>query len=85
MINRVKELNKLDQVLDEAMELSLEQQEMLVQILQQRISESRREQIAFDAVVSMAEFQSGKLKIQSADEAIQELEEYINNPNIEDV
>nr|WP_017295088.1 hypothetical protein [Geminocystis herdmanii] len=78
-------MNKLDKVLDEAMELSLEQQEMLVQILKNRISKNRREQIASDALVSLAEFETGKLKIQTASEAIQELQDYLNNPNLEDV
>ncbi len=81
----VRTLNKLDKVLDEAMELSLEQQEMLVQILKNRISKNRREQIASDALVSLAEFETGKLKIQTASEAIQELQDYLNNPNLEDV
>jgi hypothetical protein len=84
-INRVKQLNKLDKVLDQAMELSLEQQEMLVQILKKRISENRREQIALDALVSLAEFQAGKLKIQTASEAIQELQEYMEKPDIDNV
>ncbi|WP_026102075.1 hypothetical protein [Geminocystis herdmanii] len=81
----MRTLNKLDKVLDEAMELSLEQQEMLVQILKNRISKNRREQIASDALVSLAEFETGKLKIQTASEAIQELQDYLNNPNLEDV
>lgn len=81
----MKQLNKLDQVLDEAMELSLEQQEMLLQILKGRISENRREQMALDAKVSQAEFQSGKLKIQTASEAIQELREYMDNSEIKNV
>lgn len=81
----MRALNKLDKVLDEAMELSLEQQEMLVQILKNRISKNRREQIASDALVSLGEFETGKLKIQTASEAIQELQDYLNNPNLEDV
>lgn len=78
-------MNKLDQVLDEVMELSFEQQEMLVQILKGRISESRREQIALDAKVSIAEFQAGKLKIQTVSEAIADLQQYMDNPEINDI
>lgn len=82
---RIKQLNKLDKVLDEAIKLSLEQQEILVQILKNRINENRREQIALDALTSLEEFQTGKLKIQTASEAIQELREYMDNPNLDDL
>lgn len=82
---RIKQLNKLDKVLDEAMKLSLEQQEVLVQILKNRINENRREQIALDALTSLEEFQTGKLKIQTASEAVQELREYMDNPNLDDL
>ncbi len=78
-------MNQLDKVLDKAMELSVEQQEMLVQILKNRISENRREQIALDAKASIEEFQAGKLKIQTASEVIQELQAYMNTPDIDDV
>ncbi|WP_292710639.1 MULTISPECIES: hypothetical protein [unclassified Nostoc] len=81
----MKQLSNLDRVLDAAMELTLEQQEMLVQILKNRIIESRRDEIASDAAASIAEFQAGKLKVQTAAEAIQELQEYLNNPSAADV
>lgn len=48
----------LDRVLDEAMDLPLEQQEMLVQILQRLIIERRRDEIATDAAASLAEFRA---------------------------
>lgn len=78
-------MSNLDRVLDAAMALPLEQQEMLIQILKNRIVESRRDKIASDAAASLAEFQAGKLKVQTATEAIQELREYLNNPNTTDV
>ncbi|NES20002.1 MAG: hypothetical protein F6K41_13980 [Symploca sp. SIO3E6] len=71
-------MSNLDQVLDAAMELPLEQQEMLLQILKSRIVASRRNEIASDAQTSIAEFQAGKLKLQTANEAIQELREYLS-------
>ncbi|MEH2225234.1 hypothetical protein [Nostoc sp.] len=74
-------MSNLDRVLDAAMELTLEQQEILVQILKNRIIESRRDEIASDAAASIAEFQAGRLKVQTAAEAIQELREYLNNPS----
>ena len=69
----------LDKVLDEAMDLPLEQQEMLVQILQRRIIERRRDEIATDAATSLAQFRAGKLKVQTASEAIAELREFLNS------
>ena len=48
-------MSNLDRVLDAAMELPLEQQEVLVQILANRIIESRRDEIASDAAVSISE------------------------------
>lgn len=81
----MKQLTNLDRVLEAAMELPLEQQEMLVHIIKNRIIESRRDEIASDAAVSIAEFTVGRFKVQTASEAIQELREYINNPSAADV
>ncbi|MUG93947.1 hypothetical protein F7734_16695 [Scytonema sp. UIC 10036] len=78
-------MSNLDRVLDAAMELPLEQQEMLVEILTNRIIESRRDEIASDAAASIAEFRAGRFKVQTAAETIQELREYLNNPNETDV
>lgn len=66
-------MNKLDKVLEEIMKLSLEEKEMLAQILKQRIIESRREQIAQDAQISLEEFKQGKYQPLTAEEAIQDL------------
>jgi hypothetical protein len=46
-------LSNLDQVLDAAMNLPLEQQEMLITILKNRINEGHRDEIAKDAKVAM--------------------------------
>ncbi|MDJ0689715.1 MAG: hypothetical protein QNJ41_14525 [Xenococcaceae cyanobacterium MO_188.B32] len=69
----------LDEVLDRAMDLPLEQQEMLIQILQRRMIERRRDEIARDAAFSLAEFREDKLKAQTADEAIAELQEFLQS------
>ena len=69
----------LDKVLDEAMALPIEQQEMLIKILQRRMVEKHRDEIARDAAFSLAEFRAGKLKAQSAAEAISELRECLEN------
>jgi Rad3-related DNA helicase len=69
-------MSNLDRVLDEAMNLPLEQREMLIQILQRRMIEQCRDEIAQDAQLSLAEFREGKLRIQTATEAISELQNF---------
>jgi hypothetical protein len=72
-------MNNLDRILDDAMALPPNQQEMLMQILQRRIIERRRDEIARDAIESLAEFRSGQLKPQTANEAIAELRSFLEN------
>jgi hypothetical protein len=69
----------LDQALDTAMQLSPDQQEMLIQILHNRRIESRREEIAQDAKASVEAFHARQLKLQTAEEAISELRQFLNN------
>ena len=71
--------SNLDKVLDEAMNLPPEQREMLVQILQKRLIEQRRDEIARDAQSSLAEYREGKLKVQTASEAIADLRAFIQD------
>jgi hypothetical protein len=71
-------MSSLDQVLDEAMTLPLEQREMLVQILENRITEDRRDKIAFNASISIAEFEAGHFKVQTASEIMQELQNHLD-------
>ena len=70
-------MSNLDRILDEAMTLPANQQEMLLQILQRRIVERRRDEIAQDTIESLAEFRSGKLKALTAPEAIAELRAFL--------
>ena len=72
-------MNNLDRILDEAMALPHNQQEMLMQILQRRIIERKRDDIARDAIESLSEFRSGKLKSQTAAEAIADLRSFLQN------
>lgn len=65
----------LDQAIDAAMQLPPDQREMLLDILQKRQIESRRQEIADDARESIAMFESGQLRAQTADEIIRELHE----------
>ena len=67
----------MDQAIDTALQLSPEQQEMLVDIWRSRHIEARREEIAADARKSIAAFRKGKLKAQSAEIAIAELHQAI--------
>ncbi len=66
-------MKTLNEVLDAVMELPKEQQEMLIQIVRQRTIENRRTEIAQAAQQSIAEFRSGKLKAQTAEEVIRDL------------
>jgi hypothetical protein len=54
----------LEQVLNSVEQLSLEQQEMLLSILQHRLIDARRQEIARDAKESITAFREGKLKPQ---------------------
>jgi hypothetical protein len=70
-------MSNLDRVLDEAMKLPTEQQYILIQILQCRAIEQRRDEIASDAQLSLTEFGERKLKIQTAEEVVVDLLEFI--------
>jgi hypothetical protein len=63
-------MNTLDQVLDTALNLPREQQEMLITILQNRHYESRRATIAEEAQASLADFRAGKFQPQTAESLI---------------
>ncbi len=60
----------LGQVLDSAMQLSSDEQEMLLDIIRRRLTEERRRQIAEDAQESVQLFHAGQLPPQTADEII---------------
>ncbi|MGG6267588.1 hypothetical protein ACQ4M3_11980 [Leptolyngbya sp. AN03gr2] len=69
----------LNQVLETAMQLSLEQQEMLIEILRHRHTEQRREEIARDAKESLQLFREGKVKPKPLEEIITELRQSLDN------
>ena len=66
-------MTTLNEVLDAVMELPTEQQEMLIQIVHQRMRDNRREEIAQATQISIAEFRSGKLKAKPVAEVISDL------------
>lgn len=69
----------LDYALDVAMELSEEQQEMLIEIIRRRQVDARRQEIADDAKASLDAFRRGKLKPQSAEAIIRELHQELDD------
>ena len=75
-------MNILDQVLENALQLPYDQQEMLIEILQNRLHESRREEIAMDAQQTLAEFHAGKFQPQSAQEVILMLRQSLQEPEL---
>ena len=68
----------LDQALDTAMQLSLEQREELINIIQHRDIENHRREMAKEAKEAIADFQAGKLKPQSSKEIISKLRQSLN-------
>lgn len=73
-------MNTLDQVLETALQLTYEQQEILIEILQNRLRENRREKMAADAQQSLADFHAGKFQPQSAQEVILALRQSLHEP-----
>lgn len=73
-------MNTLAQVLETASQLPREQQEMLINILQNRLNESRRIEIATDAQQTLMEFRAGRFPHQSAEDAIIALRECLHEP-----
>lgn len=63
----------LDQAIDAAMQLTMEEREMLLDILHHRHVDARRDQIARNAQQSLALFRSGELKATSSEEVLDEL------------
>ena len=69
----------LDQAIDTVNQLSLEQQEMLADILQNRLREIRRQQMADAAADTLAAFRQGTYKPQSAADIIADLESSVDD------
>ncbi|MBE9093100.1 hypothetical protein [Tychonema sp. LEGE 07203] len=61
-----------------ALNLTYEQQEMLIKILQNWHRESRRAEIATNAQQTLADFRAGKFQSQSAEEVIAALRQYLS-------
>ncbi len=66
-------MTTLEQALDTVNQLSVDQQEKLMEILTNRLIHHRRREIARDAVESIAAFENGELQPQPLEEIIAEL------------
>lgn len=69
----------LDEAIDTVMQLSFEQQEMLLDIIRRRHIEDRRREMARDAQESIAAFHAGQLKPQPVTEIITELRQSLDD------
>jgi hypothetical protein len=68
-----------ESALDAVSQLSIDQQEILIDILRKRNAEVRRRQIIGECREGLAEYQSGVLKAQTAEEAIADLRSYLDS------
>ncbi len=65
----------LDQVLDNASKLPLDEQLMLAEIIKKRVIEQRRREIASSVKERVEKYKSGKAKTGSINDLIRELED----------
>jgi hypothetical protein len=73
-------MNTLAQVLETALQLPYEQQEILIKILQNRHHENRRAEMAADAKKTLADFHAGKFRHQSAENVVLALRQSLQEP-----
>ena len=72
-------MKTFEQVLDLVNELPLEQQELLIEIVKKRAIQIRRRELAKVSQEALNEFKNGNLKPQTANEAIEELRDYLSD------
>jgi hypothetical protein len=72
-------MTTLEQALNTVSQLPPDQQEMLIEIIQNRLVETRRQEIAEDAKESIAAFHQGNLKPQSIEAIVAELRETLQD------
>ncbi len=71
-----------EQILDQVSELPVEQQELLIDILKHRTSYERRKALATSSQAALEEFKIGNLKPLTATEAIAELKDFLDSPEV---
>ena len=69
----MEQVAHFEKVLDSADRLSLEEQEELVQILQKRIIEFRRDELSKEIKAADREFKRGKIQKATPDELMKEI------------
>lgn len=69
----------LDKALETAMQLPPEQQDILLDILQRRRIEARRQEMAADARESVRLFREGQITSQPVDSILEELHKTLEN------
>jgi len=69
----MEQVPHFEEVLDSADRLSLEDQEELVQILQKRITEHRRDKLSKEIKAADREFKKGKCQKATPDELMREI------------
>ena len=68
-----------ESALDAVSQLSIDQQEMLIDIVKKRNAEVRRRQILEECRDGLAEYSTGVLKAQTAEDAIADLRSYLDS------
>ena len=71
-----------EDALDVVSQLSVEQQEELIDIIKRRNAEVRRRQILEECREGLAEYRSGTLKPQTAEEVIADFRSYLESPEL---
>lgn len=72
-------MSTFEQILDQVSELPIDQQELLIDIVQRRTKDVRRQELAKTSKEALAEYQTGHLNPQTAEEAIAELRTYLDS------
>jgi len=72
-----------NQVLDNVDSLSLDEQEMLIEIIRKRLIEARREQIAANIAQAKLDYESGNVFRGSVDEIMAEITANVPSPQIQ--
>jgi hypothetical protein len=67
-----------EEILEQVSELPLDRQELLIEIIQRRMSDRRRQVLAADSHAALEEFKTSQLKPLSAQEAIAELRSQVS-------
>lgn len=71
----MEQVEKFQDVLEAADRLSLEDKEALIDVLQRRLVEQRREEIAREIEAARREFQAGQCRPMTPDEIMKEIKD----------